>query len=229
MLLIVAPEYSYINNILEVYKYEKLIKNNQTIFKCSYNEHDFLVASTGYGKVNITNALSVICNNFDIKVILIIGTCGSVSDCNDIFNVSIFNSALQYDVDFSPIGYSPGVIPDMKTGIFPTNIDLRKCAEHVCKKFNITYTNDLIASGDMYVCNNGLGNSIRIEYDAGVVDNESGVIGQFCYLNKIPYIGIKVISNFAFNSSVKQYNLYNEEANILSQKITKKFIKEYYS
>ena len=80
----------------------------------------------------------------------------------------------------------------------------------------------------MFVCNNNLANSIRREYNAGAVDVESGVVGQFAYQNKIPYVGVKVISNFAYNNAIRQYNLYEEEAILTSQKIAGKFIKNYY-
>lgn len=229
MLFIVAPEYSYVSNLLEKYNYEKVIKHNTNIYICNYNNHKFLIALTGYGKVNIANVLRLVCDNYNVKVILIMGTAGATSDCNDIFNAIVFNSSLQYDVDFSPIGYYPSVIPQMDKGVFFVNNDLKKCMERACKKIDILYTSDLIASGDMFVCNNNLANSIRIEYNAGVVDNESGVVGQFCYQNNIPFVGVKVISNFAFNNAVKQYNLYDDEANFLSQKIVSKFIKEYYN
>ena len=54
------------------------------------------------------------------------------------------------------------------------------------------------------------------------------MVGQFAYQNKIPYVGVKVISNFAYNNAIRQYNLYEEEAILTSQKIAGKFIKNYY-
>lgn len=57
---------------------------------------------------------------------------------------------------------------------------------------------------------------------------ESGAVGQFAFQNKIPYVGTKVISNFAYNNAIKQYSLYEEEAGLTAQKIANKFIKNYY-
>lgn len=229
MLLIIAPEEKYINNLVNKFDYTKKSSiNKMNIYNCNYNNQQFLITATGYGKVNIIDTLRYLCDNYDIKVIAQIGTAGSVSDNNDIFNAVVFSNSLQYDVDFSPNGYLPGVFPNSLKGIYPTNDDLRECMERSCDVCGVNYTNDLIASGDMFVCNNNLANSIRREYNAGAVDVESGVVGQFAYQNKIPYVGVKVISNFAYNNAIRQYNLYEEEAILTSQKIAGKFIKNYY-
>lgn len=229
MLLVIAPEEKYINTLVSKYEYtKKNTINGVILYNCVYKEHQFLVATTGYGKVNIANTLRCLCDNYDIKVITQIGTAGSISDTNDIFSAVVFNSSLQFDVDFSPIGYLPGVVPNLSKGIYPTNDDLRDCMQRSCQICGVNYTNDLIASGDMFVCNNSLANSIRREYNAGAVDVESGVVGQFAFQNKIAYVGVKVISNFAYNNSIRQYNLYEDEAMLTAQKIANKFIKNYY-
>ncbi len=229
MLLIVAPEDKYISNLVNKFEYtKKNALDGINLYSCNYNEHQFLIATTGYGKVNVTNTLRYLCDNYDVKVIAQIGTAGSISDSNDIFSAIVFSSAIQFDVDFSPNGYSPGVIPNIPKGIYSTNKDLRECMQRSCQICGVNYSNDLIASGDMFVCNNSLANSIRREYNAGAVDVESGVVGQFAFQNKIAYVGVKVVSNFAYNNALRQYNLYEDEAILTSEKIANKFIKNYY-
>ena len=59
-------------------------------------------------------------------------------------------------------------------------------------------------------------------------NNEKTNVMRILDQNKIPYVGVKVISNFAYNNAIRQYNLYEEEAILTSQKIAGKFIKNYY-
>jgi len=229
MLLIISPEEKYIKNLID--KYEHIKKNDgvlNDIYYAKYKEHEFLIALTGYGKVNITNALRRLCDTNNISVVILIGTAGSISDKNEIFNAVVFNNCLQYDIDFSLNGCKPCVFPNENKGVFFTNEDLRNCLNRACLASGVNYSNDLIASGDMFVCNNNLSNSIRREYNAGAVDVESGVVGQFCDKYNIPFAGVKVISNFAYNNAIKQYNLYEQEAYEILQRITNKFIKGYY-
>ena len=127
-----------------------------------------------------------------------------------------------------PNGYGAGQIPKLDKALYKTNDDLVSCLIRACNMCGSNYSNDIIATSDMFVSNYNLSASIKREYNAGAVDCESGSIGQFCFTNNIPYACIKVISNFANKNSVKQYNLYDEESSRIVQRITYKFLKEFY-
>ncbi len=229
MLAIVASDRCYVNDILEKLSYSKENSPNATdVFKCNFKEHEFLILVTGYGKVNIGSSLRYICDNYPIKVILVTGTAGSVTDTNDIFSAIIPKSCLQFDVDFMPNGYYAGQIPKIDKTVYKTNEDLIDCLEKTANMCGTNYSNDLLATSDMFVTNYNLSSSIRREYNAGAVDCEAASVGEFAYINKIPYACIKIISNFANNNGIKQYNLYDEESSRISQRITYKFLKEFY-
>lgn len=229
MLAIVTSDNNYINNILEEVKHNKeQSPPYSSVYKCNYKNHEFLLVVTGYGKVNIGSTLRYICDKYPVKVVLAIGTAGSILDTNDIFSAVIPINTLEFDVDFTPNGFAPGVIPKLKKGMYKTNDDLTECLVNACKLNKINYSNDIIATSDMFVCNYSLSNSIRREYNAGAVDCEAGCIGQFAYMNDIPYATLKVISNYANSNGIKQYNLYDDEASIIVQKITNKFLKLFF-
>lgn len=229
MLAIVTSDRNYVSDILEKLKYSKETSPNKTeVYKCNYKEHEFIIMVMGYGKVNIGSSLRFICEKYPIKVILAIGTAGSVSDTNDIFSAVIPYSTLEFDVDFMPNGYGSAVIPKLEKGFYKTNEDLVECLQRASSMCGTNYSNDLIATSDMFVSNYNLSNSIRREYNAGAVDCECGSVGEFCYINDIPYACVKVISNFANNNGIKQYDLYDDESSRVSQRITYKFLKEFY-
>lgn len=229
MLALIAPDKKYVNDLLQkVGKEKEKCPVDTDIYKCTYKEHEFLIMVTGYGKVNLGSALCYLRQNYPVKVIFQLGTAGSINDSNDVFGAVIPSGVLQYDVDFTCVGYSPAQVPLLGEGVYQTNQDLVECAQRACEICGVNYSNDLIASADMYVYNNNLASSIRREYNAGAVDCECGSIGQFAYQNQIPFVCVKVISNFANNNSVRQYNLYDEEASKTCQRIAYKFLKEYY-
>ena len=229
MLAIVASDKCYVNVLLEKLTYSKEESPNKSeVYKCNYKEHKFIILVSGYGKVNIGSSLRYICDKYPIKVIISIGTCGSITDYNGIFSALIPLSSLEFDVDFTPIGYFEGQIPKISKALYKTNDDLVECLKKASNMSGVSYSNDLIVTSDMFVSNYTLSSSIRKEYNAGAVDCESGSIGQFCFINDIAYAILKVVSNFANNNGVKQYNLYDDEACMISQKITYKFLKEFY-
>ena len=229
MLAIVSSDKSYVEEVLQKLNYEREESPNKTeIYKCNYKNHEFIIMCMGYGKVNIGSSLRYIKEKHNVKVILLVGTAGSVTDYNPIFSAIIPTSTLEFDVDFSPVGYNPSVIPYLNKGLYKTDDDLVDCLKRICLSCNINYSSDFIATSDMYVSNYALSNSIRRDYNAGAVDCESGSVGEFCYINNIPYSCVKIITNYANNNSIKQYNLNNNEGVRLCNKITYKFIKEFY-
>ncbi len=229
MLALIIPERTYANELLENFEYSKENGPNGTeVYLCNYKNHRFLLVVTGYGKVNIGSSLRYVTEKYKVKVLLGFGSAGSIVDNVEILSAVIAKNALQFDVDFMPLGYMPAQIPKVKKAIYQANEDLVECAKTVCQKNCVNYCEGLVATSDMFVCNNRLSNSIRIEYDAAAVDCECGNIGQFAFMNKIPFVGIKVVSNYANNNAVRQYNLYDDEASIIAQKIVCNFLKEYY-
>lgn len=229
MLLIVAKEDRYINNLLEKINNTKETVKNINIYNCTYMDHNFLIATTNYGKVNVSSALSYIINKYKISVITYIGTCQSINNNLDILSAVIYKGSVQYDIDYCPLGIKSGMLPYMKNEEFLTNHDLNECMREICKKYNINYNTNLIASADMFVSNNNLARSIKTCYNASSIDDCSGTIGQIAYLNNIPYVGICIVSSYANFNAVKLYNTYEEEAISMCQKIAYKFINEYYS
>src|SRR5574344_1629168 len=229
MLAILAPEEKSVKDLLK--KVSTVIEDapiGTNIYKASYENHDFIIMTTGYGKVNIGRSLEYLKYFYHIKAVMQIGTAGSIYDSCNILSAVITTSTLQFDVHFMPLGYGPGILPGVKTGVFSADEDLICCMKKACNMTNVNYFSELMATSDMFVCNNALANSIRREYNAGAVDCECGGVGEYCYLNGIAFVGVKIISNFAYNNALKQYQLYDDTACLISQKIAYNFIKNYY-
>ena len=229
MLAIVAPENKYVSDLLDKFSYEKVEqKDSLNVYKVNYENHNFLILTTGYGKVCASSNLMYAINNYKINAIILIGTAGSINESCNIFDVIVPKLSLQFDVDFCPNGYEPGQIPLVDNSVYYTNDDLNACINEVCEDAKYNYFNDVIASSDMFVCNYRLSRSIKTEYDASFVDVESGTIGQFCYLNDIPYSCIKVTSNYANNNGLRQYNSYDDRASLIAQNIAYEFIIKFF-
>lgn len=229
MLAIVSSDKDYLSDMLEKVENKKEQSPFKTeIYKCIYKEHNFIVMSLGYGKVNISSSLRYLCDKYNIKAVITVGTAGSITDNIDIFSAVIPSSSLQFDVDFMPLGYTAAQIPNLSKAVYKTNEDLSDCLKKASSICGVSYTDALIATSDMFVSNYNLASSIRREYNAGSVDCESGSVGEFCYINDISYAVVKVISNFANNNAVKQYNLYDKESSKIAQRIIYKFLKEFY-
>ena len=86
MLAITTSDSCYVNNLLQKLDNVKEKSPNKTeIYKCNYKEHTFIIMVTGYGKINQGSSLRYLCDNYPVKVILSIGTAGSITNENEIF------------------------------------------------------------------------------------------------------------------------------------------------
>ena len=64
----------------------------------------------------------------------------------------------------------------------------------------------IIASGDIFCTESWMKDKIRANFDADVVDMECAAIGQVCYLDNIPFIAIRAISDTPNGDNAKTFD-----------------------
>lgn len=69
-----------------------------------------------------------------------------------------------------------------------------------------------IASGDQFVCDQGVKDNIVKEFSAYAVEMEGAAIGQAAALNGIPFLIIRAISDKADNSANMDYPAFEKLA-----------------
>lgn len=229
MLVVVASNKKYINNLLEKFEHKKMKSPKKTsLYKCIYEKHEFLIMKTGLGKVNISSSLRYICDFYKISLVLVVGTAGCICNNSSILDAVIAKSSLQFDVDFSPLGYKLSHVPKIDSCHFKTNDDVNNCLKNICLKRHIKYNYAIISSSDMFVSNYRLARSILNNFNSCTIDCETAVVGEFCYINKIQYSSLKIVSNYANNNASLDYKLYNNDAINICTDIIYEFIKKFY-
>ena len=90
---------------------------------------------------------------------------------------------------------------------FGSDDALRSLAVKVCREVNpdIQVFEGRIASGDQFVCDQGVKDNIVKEFSAYAVEMEGAAIGQAAALNGIPFLIIRAISDKADNSANMDY------------------------
>ncbi len=204
----------------------KIIKSSmfhQAIIKqCVFNNKNILVCGTGYGKANIGSCFGHVCSICPINTLICLGNCGAIRNCSNnanINNVAISTSTTQFDVDFSALGYPSPLIPGLNIAHYSSSDKLIKLAEISSHLRNINYNDGLFASGDQFVADNILSESISQNYNAQFIDNESGVLGELCCIAKIPFVSIKGISNYADNNASEDYQNNKRRANCTANEV----------
>ena len=91
---------------------------------------------------------------------------------------------------------------------------IRRLAAEVCKEVNpdIQVFEGRIASGDQFVCDQDVKNRIVSEFSAYATEMEGAAIGQAAYLNEIPFLVVRAISDKADGSAQMDYSEFEKAA-----------------
>ena len=158
---------------------------------------DCVIVRSGVGKVNAGRTTQVMIDNFDLECIINLGAGGSVNEMLNIGDVLIGKKVIQHDFDITAFGHSKGYI----TGVG----DKIVCDDKLINKFeqvintmedrNYNIKIGIIATGDIFCTDVSMKDNIRAKFDADVVDMECAAIAQVCYLDNIPFVVVRSISD----------------------------------
>ncbi len=125
-------------------------------------------------------------------------------------------------------GYKKGQIPQMDEFSFPADENLRKLAAKVCQEVNpeISVFEGRICSGDQFISDKGVKDAIISEFGGFAVEMEGAAIGQAAYLNHIPFLVVRAISDKADGSANMDYAEFEMAAIEHSVKLTVRMIQE---
>ena len=122
--------------------------------------------------------------------------------------------AVQHDVDAGGFGYPAGEIPQMGIKEFPTDETLLELARACCKEANpdIQIFTGRVASGDQFIDSKEKKQWIHDTFDACCTEMEGAAIAQAAYLNHVPYLIIRAISDKADDSAHMDYGEFEAKA-----------------
>ena len=156
-----------------------------------------IVVHCGVGKVNAARATQMLIDNFNIEYIMNVGVAGSINDDLDIGDVLIGKHTVQHDFDITAFRHSKGYIPGIGDNIKCDSQLVSRMLESIKnieeKSYNIKL--GIVATGDIFVTDVAMKDKIRAKFDADVVDMECGAIAQVAYLNEMPFVVIRSISD----------------------------------
>lgn len=186
-----------------------------------------IVVRSGVGKVNGGICTQILVDTFGAEMIINTGIAGSLRNEINIGDIVISKDVVQHDVDAKEFGYPKGQIPQMDTLSFPSDEKLGDLAVQVCRQVNpdIQVFRGRIASGDQFISDKQVKQQIIEEFDGYCVEMEGGAVGQAAYLNGVPFLIIRAISDKADDSAHIDYPTFERQAIAHSVKLTENIVK----
>ena len=139
---------------------------------------------------------------------------GSLKNAINIGDIVLSVDALQHDMDATGFGYEPGVIPRMETSVFKADDALVDLAERVCREVNpdIQVFRGRVVSGDQFVSDHVVKERLIRLFGGYCTEMEGASIAQAAWLNGIPFIVIRAISDKADGSAEMDYSEFEMKA-----------------
>ncbi|MBS6518515.1 MAG: 5'-methylthioadenosine/adenosylhomocysteine nucleosidase [Clostridium sp.] len=176
--------------------------------------HDTVVVRSGIGKVNAGMCTQILADRFQADAVINTGIAGSLKNEINIGDIVISTDAVQHDVDAGGFGYPKGQIPRVDTFAFRADEKLCALALDCNKRVNpdIQAFKGRVVSGDQFISDKEKKKWLAEEFDASCTEMEGAAIAQAAYLNNIPYLVIRAISDKADDSAGMDYAEFEAQA-----------------
>ncbi len=209
-------------------------KTNKTIHNLPFvtgkiGNIECVLAQCGVGKVNAARTTQILIDTFKPDIVINAGVGGSINPELKIGDVIVANKVYQHDFDITAFNHKKGYVPEVG--------DYIECDKNLLNTFYnvINQMQDeefktkigIIASGDQFYTDTEKMNEIRKLYNADIVDMECSAIAQVAYLDDIPFIGIRSVSDGMEEDKISTYKENVESASEISAKILEEFCKQY--
>lgn len=206
---------------------EKLNLQSLTFYKGILRGKEVVVVQSGIGKVNAALCAQILALNFKVDAVINTGIAGALGEGLRICDFAISTEAVYHDVDLVGFGYKIGEIPGLPVS-FKADEKLISTAEKAFSQISASKEHKLvkgkIASGDQFIASAEKKNWIKQNFTPVCVEMEGTPIAHACFLNNIPYIIVRCMSDMADDQN-EQISVFNEKiAAELSSEYTMKII-----
>ena len=175
---------------------------------------DVGVVRSGIGKVNAAVCCQILVDRYGADAIINTGIAGSLQAEINIGDIVLSTEALQHDMDATGFGYPISVIPQMPQSVFEADEKLRELAKNCCKAVNpeIQVFEGRVVSGDQFISDRAKKRWLADQFKGYCTEMEGAAIAQGAWLNGIPFLIVRAISDKADDSAAMDYQEFEKQA-----------------
>lgn len=189
-------------------------KASMEFLEGTLNDTEVVIVQSGIGKVNAGLCTQILCDLFQVSHIINTGVAGSLKKEIDIGDIVVSTDALHHDVDVRIFGYPLGEVPQIGRLSFPADERLIEIASSTCREVNpdIKVYEGRIVSGDQFISDKQVKDNIIKNFQGFCVEMESASVAHAAYLNHVPFVIIRAISDKADDSAEMDYPTFEKAA-----------------
>lgn len=172
-----------------------------------YKGNKIVNACCGIAKVNAALCTQVMIDNFSPDYIINAGVAGGMNSAVKVCDIVISTEVLPHDLDAHFLADYPPYC-----AIFKANEALMNTAEKVCGEFSVNSFRGRIVSGEQFISDSAVKAAIQEKFNPYAVDMESAAVGHACYLNDMPFVSVRCISDNADDEGAMSFDEFEKIA-----------------
>ena len=202
-------------NLKEAMKTEReVVRAGMRFCEGTIGGTEVVVVQCGIGKVNAGLCVQILCDLFDVTHLINTGVAGSLDEEINVGDVVVSIDAMYHDMDVTGLGYVPGQVPQMDVLTFAADPMLREAAVKACREAapEIGVFEGRVVSGDQFICDRAKKNEIKKIFGGLCTEMEGAAIAQAAYVNGVPFVIVRAISDKADESVIVAYDVFEAQA-----------------
>ena len=220
IIVAMSSELACVKDLLDDCREEQ--NENAVFYIGNRGQHTLILTQSGIGKVCSAIRTQSMIHCYRPDCILNTGVAGGIDASTRVYDIIAGKEIVYHDV-WCGEGNEPGQIQGLPPRFY-SDPDLLKKAISLITSDRIY--SGLICSGDRFITNREEQNKIKAVFPEGLaVDMESASIAQVCYMNQIPFLSFRIISDTpAAENHSAQYKRFWKDFPQKSFEIIKKLI-----
>lgn len=197
---------------IEVERFRDVMHDSEVVsvsgidfYRGTIGNSQVVVAKCGIGKVFAAICAEAMIIHFHPQVIINTGAAGGLSPDLNIADIAVATGVVQHDMDTSPLGDPVGLISGINKVVIPADQHYGDKLTAAARELGLHCVRGIIASGDTFVATNQQRSRIRDNFDAIACEMEGAAVGQVCYVNNVPFVILRSISDSSSDSATMEY------------------------
>lgn len=176
---------------------QETVVAGRRFFSGRLGEADVVVVCSGVGKVNAAVCTQALVDRFGVTHVINTGIAGSLDPGLDIGDLVVSRDCVHHDFDAASLDYAPGEVPGLDLVAFPADAGLQQAALSAAAEVapEITAVGGRVASGDQFITDADVKARIVSTFGASCCEMEGAAIAHASYVNGIPFVVVRVISD----------------------------------
>lgn len=177
-----------------------------------------VLVQSGVGKVNAALCAQRLILKFGCTYIINTGIAGAMASGLKVLDFVASTDAVYHDMDATGFGYKKTEIPQMKCSDFPADGKMLEAARSAFKEFPAEHklVFGRIATGDQFISDKEKKSAIQETCSPACVEMEGAAVAHACWINEIPFVIIRCMSDMADDDGESIYSFNENEAASLS-------------